>query len=203
MITSLVALWVVAGVPAEVFERSGAFTTIETKPNETVSGRAVPGSVFREYRVQTTTPYGVVPLCELIFEWGSRAGDGPGIIHHAMLIDGADERVVYQQISQPIVAKRDFAFTIVRERLPSGACRVRFRSTNEKAPARPEGFVRMDKVWGEWLIEPAAQGSQVTYTLFSDPAGSVPAFLVHGPQQQSTRDAVVHLLARAKAQLTP
>ena len=40
-----------------------------------------------------------------------------------------------------------------RERLPDGNCRIRFRATNDQAPPKPEGFVRMDKMWGEWRLE--------------------------------------------------
>jgi hypothetical protein len=202
MTMTLFATWVLAGFPMDVFERPEAFTVLETSGGVTVSSRAVPGSVFQEYRVQRTAPYPPAALCPFIYEWGTRAGDGPGIVHHQLLVDGETERIIYQQISQPVVSRRDFTFTSLYFPAEKGPCRVRFRLTNEKGPPKPEGFVRLQKLWGEWVVEPHEKGSLVTYTLFSDPGGSIPAFLVHGPARDSTKNAVVTMLDRAaKAKL--
>jgi hypothetical protein len=195
----LLAGALLAGLPMEVFERDAPFSAVETAGGRTLSARPVPGSPFKEYRVQGLAPYAPGPLCAFIFDWGTREGDGPGITHHALLVDGAAERVVYQQISQPIVSKRDFAFTSVHLPGDGGPCRVRFRITNALAPPRPEGFVRMERMWGEWVVESKPGGSQVTYTLFSDPGGSIPPFLVHGPARDATVGAFARMLTRAKA----
>lgn len=185
-------------IPMEVFERTEAFTVIDSSGPITMSARPVAGSAFKEYRARTTVAFAAEPLCAFIFDWGTKKGDGPGITHNEVLVDGDHERVVYQQISQPVVSKRDFAFTSVHQPAANGVpCRVRFRVTNNKAPAKPDGFVRMDKMWGEWIVEPSEKGSVVTYTLFSDPAGSIPAFLVHGPARDATKDALIVMMDRA------
>ena len=46
-----------------------------------------------------------------------------------------------------------------------------------------------------------AGGAKLTYTLFSDPAGSVPSFLVHGAQRKATRDAAMMSLEKTKKYL--
>ena len=128
-----------------------------------------------------------------------RHPDGPAVTLNTVLQDGEDLRVVYSQITQPIVSRRDYALTVQRERLPDGTCRIRFRTTNEAAPPKPEGFVRMDKLWGEWRMAAGPEGkSTLTYTLFSDPSGSVPPFLVHGAQKNATRDALVMAVKKTK-----
>ena len=161
--------------------------------------REVKGSAYQEYRVEVATPLPVEALCFEIFEWGTKEGDGPGVVLHKVLQDGDDSRVVYDQIAQPVVSRRDFSLTVVRERLPDGNCRIRFRTTNQAAPPKPEGFVRMEKVWGEWRMEAVpAGGTRLTYTLFSDPAGAIPSFLVHGAQRKSARDATLQALAKTK-----
>lgn len=185
--------------PLDVFENTDAFTKLEESDGLTLSRREVKANVYSEYRVELATVHPVDALCTAIFEWGTKGGDGPGVTVHKVLEDGDDVRVIYNQISQPVVAKRDFAMTVAREKLPDGNCRIRFRATNDQAPPKPEGFVRMDKMWGEWRLEAVpAGGSKITYTLFSDPSGSIPSFLVHGAQKKSTRDSVLMAVEKTK-----
>ena len=196
---SALLLLVLSQFNLDVFENPAPFIAVEDKDGVAVSRREVKGNPYQEYRVEVATPLPVEALCVEIFEWGTKEGDGPGVVLHKVLQDGADSRVVYDQIAQPVVSKRDFSLTVVRERLADGNCRIRFRTTNDAAPPKPEGFVRMDKVWGEWRIDAvAAGGARLTYTLFSDPAGAIPSFLVHGSQQKSARDAAMQALAKTK-----
>ncbi|MFT3714115.1 MAG: hypothetical protein QM817_41160 [Archangium sp.] len=174
----------------DVFENETKFEKVDTRGGVTTYKRAVKGSVFFEYRAVAETTLTVDQLCVALFEWGTKGGDGVGVILNKVLTDGDDQRVVYTQISQPIVANRDYALTVKRERPTPTTCRTRFRTTNELAPKKPDGFVRMEKLWGEWLMEPTEKGARVTYTMFSDPAGSVPAFLVHGPTLNATRESI-------------
>lgn len=195
----LLLLVLKAPFATDVFESTTAFEELEKSDGLTVSRRAVKGSPYFEYRAKVATTYRVDELCEAVFEWGTKGNDGDGIIVNKVLEDGADQRLVYNQISKPVVAKRDYAMTVARERLPSGVCRIRFRATNDLAPTKPEGFVRMDGLWGEWIFEPRAEGgTMLTYTLFSDPSGSVPPFLVHGSQRSSTKDAALTGIAKTK-----
>jgi len=201
MMVHLVSV-LLAQFPMDVFERPEAFTVLETSGGVTLSSRAVPGSVLQEYRVTRTAPYPPAALCAFIYEWGTRTGDGPGIVHHELLADGEKARVIYEQISQPIVSRRDFTYTSLYFPAETGPFRVRFRLTNEKGPPKPEGFVRMQKLWGEWVVEANEKGSRITHTLFSDPGGSIPAFLVHGPSRDATKNSMATMLDRAaKAKL--
>lgn len=193
------ALLALAQFPLDVFENPAPWAEVERRDGLTVSQRPRTGSPFFEHRVEATTELPVEALCAAVFEWGTREGDGPGVVLHRLLQDGEDLRVAYEQIAQPVVARRDFALTIARERLSGGACRIRFRATNALAPPRPEGFVRMDDVWGSWLFEAQpGGGARLTHTLYSDPAGAIPPFLVHGPQRSSARDSVRFALARTR-----
>ena len=47
------------------------------------------------------------------------------------------------------------------------------------------------------MAEPSG-GSKLTYTLFSDPGGSIPSILVHGSQKKAARDAALQALSKTK-----
>ncbi|MDP3505622.1 MAG: START domain-containing protein [Myxococcales bacterium] len=176
-----------------------AFETLESSKGLTLSGRAVPASPYREYRVETRTPHTVNDLCVAIFEWATGGVDLPGVVASKVLTSGENDRVIYAQLSFPIVSKRDYTLSVKREWLGQGRCRIRFRATTDGAPPTPNGFVRMEKLWGEWdLVTEPAGGTHLTHTLFSDPAGSVPSFLVHGDQKASTRDSVTRALEKTR-----
>lgn len=190
-----------SAVPDSVFENQTAWQPNEVDGALTVEQRPIEGSAFNEYRISLVTEVPVQTLCTAVFEWGTKGKEGPGIKQKKLLKDGADERVVYLQIEQPLIAMRDYAMTVRRDQVGEGSCRIRFKTTNEAAPATPKDFVRMELVWGGWLFEPASEGkTKVTHWLFADPGGSVPTFLVHGGQKKSAKASVVSAIEKAKAQ---
>jgi hypothetical protein len=177
---------------------SANWKKVETTDGLTVEGREVKGSVYQAYRVTTETPVDVESLCVAVYEWGTGGTDREGISLSKLLKGGEDERVVYTQVKQPVVSNRDYTMTVVRWR-DAGTCHIRFFTTNELGPTVPEGFVRMNDVWGGWDFVPAAPGKVgVSYVLFADPAGSIPPFMVHGSQRKSTRESVSTALSKAK-----
>lgn len=182
---------------ADVFTNPTAWKSLETGAIS-VDSRPIKDSVYFEYRAIAETDASVDTLCTAIFEWGTKGSDSTSVKLSKILRDGDDERVVYSQIEQPVVSNRDYAMTVVRKRDASGTCRIRFRATNEFAPPLDKGVVRMNALWGSWTFEALESGkSKVTYTLFSDPGGSVPAFLVHGPQRSAAKESVVKGLQKA------
>lgn len=175
-----------------------AFEPVETSNGVAVLARRVEGSPYREYQARLSTPVAVKDLCEGVFDWATLAPESPGLTGHKLLLDGPHRRVIYAHISQPVVSNRDYVLEVQREVVDAAHCRVRFHTTTEAAPPKPDGFVRMTKVWGEWRFDGTASGTDVSYTLFSDPAGSIPAFLVHGAQRGVTRDTIVLAVERVK-----
>ncbi len=197
--TTALLLLALAQFPLDVFENDAPFKEIDTRDGWVMSKRAVKDSPFAEYRIVMHSPDSVADLCEAIYDWGTRHNDAPTVTLNTMLDDGENLRTMYTQISQPVVASRDYALTSKREKLSEGVCRIRFFVTNDVAPPRPRGFVRLDHLWGEWQLEAIPDGgSTVTYTLYSDPGGSVPPFLVHGRQQKLTREAGLMGLQKTK-----
>lgn len=200
MTALLLAAVVLSQSAADALDGDEPFEAEGTSAGARVSRRAVARSPFFAWRVERETPFTVEALCVAVFEWGSKEADGPGLVLNRLLVDGEDERVIYNQMSQPVVANRDYALRLRRQRLPDGSCRIRFETANELAPPAPKGAVRMEKLFGEWLMTPLPSGAAaLRYTLYSDPAGSVPAFLVHGPARAATVDAFNKALEKTKA----
>lgn len=187
-------------VPDSVFENLDAWERVGTDGELTLSQRPIKGSALFEYRIVMTATLPVETLCSAIFEWGTKSNDGPGVKLSKLLKDGDDERLVYAQIEQPMISNRDYAMTVKKQSAGDGACRIRFKVTNQEAPPTPEGFVRMENMWGSWLFEPQAGGkTKVTHLLYADPGGSVPPFLVHGGAKSSAKKNVLLAVEKAKA----
>ncbi len=152
----------------------------------TLESRPVKDSAFYEYRAQTDTDAPVSALCDAIFDWGSIEKDHDQLKSRTLLEDLGERRIVYDQLDPPVVSCRDFAFTVARDRRPDGSCRLDFFPTNDKAPKAPDGWVRMEKLKGSWTFEPKPDGkTHVTYRLWADPAGAIPAVFVHGSQREA------------------
>lgn len=194
---------VVLAQPAHVFDEETPFEVIETKGDLELSGRPVPDSKLSEYRVVTHAPYPPEKMCGVIFEWATKGEGQMGVKKPKVLEDGDTRRVVYNQAQHPVAANRDYAITVVREAQPSGACRIRYWASNEHAPAKPDGWVRLEKLWGSWALAPEKGGSRLVYTFFADPGGSIPNFMVRRVQKSAARDAVKAALDEARRRLEP
>lgn len=196
---SALVLLVLTQFPMDVFETGGAFKEVSRGDYGVLMKREVKGSPYPEHRVEVLTELSVPQLCDAVFAMGS-SGDTPGLKLHTSVRDEGDVRVVYEQLAIPVVSNRDYAMTVARwPKLEGGKCRIRFRATNDAAPPLPKDFVRMDKLWGEWRFEPAEGGkTKLTYTMFSDPSGSVPPFLVQGSLISAVKDSVLRALKRTR-----
>lgn len=173
------------------------WTHVDTEAGVRLEQRAVKGSAYSEYRATMTADVPVDTFCASVFDWGSYAAHDEVSVRK-LLAERDGERVVYDQVKQAVVSDRDYAMT-QRRTGANGACHIRFWATNEHAPPLPKGFVRMERLWGAWDFEATDAGTAVTYVLFSDPAGSIPSFLVHGAQKKSVRDTVLGALQRARS----
>lgn len=150
----------------------------------TIEQRAMPASKFVELRFTTLTDKTPRSLCDAAFGDGKFDPKEPDLQSRTIVQESADERVTYEQITPPIVSNRDY---VVRaRRLVEGAsCRMTFEAANELGPRSPDGWVRVSKLRGYWLFEPVEGGkTKLTYVVFTDPGGSIPAFLVEGNRKK-------------------
>ncbi len=161
--------------------------------------RAVPISSSPEFRVTVVTKTPLEALCEVVFEWGTRGKDLPGLIARQEISSIPDERTIYDQFDAPLVSNRDYAITVRRTRTPDRVCQVKYWLANDKAPKKLDGWVRIDKLWGSWTLTPKDGATQLVYVQFSDPGGSVPAMFAIGAQRDKAVQSVKMALEKGKA----
>ncbi len=176
---------------------------IDTQEGMTLSARDLPGERVVELKVTAFSPKSVDALCTQAFGTATVEKDEPTIKARKLIREAPNERVTYDQVSTPIVSDRDYAVKATHEALPNGTCHVRFDIDNDDAPPLPKGFVRIEKLHGAWDFEPKDNGTACTYVIFTDPGGSIPAFVVEGTRQKTAFAAVKRVLSRAKAAAVP
>jgi hypothetical protein len=165
-----------------------------------VERRSVHGSSFDEIRVTTTSALTLDRLCDAIYAKGL---DGKSNVHfkrRELLRETSTERWTYEQIEVPWVSDRDYVMhTRLDQGVPSGRCEVSFETQNDPSRPPPRGVVRIPCIRGHWLVTPMADGRYfVSYEIFSDPGGGIPAFLASGAQRSSAVDFVKNILDRAR-----
>ncbi len=194
------SLWVLVSllaVPDSVFENKAAWQPEETDGDLKLEGRAIANSSWLEYRIVTTTDLAAEPLCDSVFETATKGKGGSNVKSRKLLKDGDDTRVLYDQVEAPMVSLRDYAMTVQKKK-SDGACRIRFKITNEEAPPLGDGVVRMENMWGGWDFDVHDGKTQVVHFLYADPAGAVPAWIARGSQKRALKEAVTRMLARAR-----
>ncbi len=169
------------------------FVPYKVKQGVAIERRAVPGSRYFEYRAGFTTPLALPVIAELL--WRGTSESNEVVKKREVLRDTATERVYYDQVSTPVVSDRDYTI-LMRKVADSGGQRFQltYQTANDLGPPPRPGFVRINHIHGSWTAEPDGQGgTRMTYLNFSDPGGSIPAFMAHGAQVDNVAAAVVRL----------
>ncbi len=171
----------------------------ENREGIAVEKRSVPGSKFMEYRARASTP--VSPQKVLAGLWAGLTDPPQGTVKKREVLRKSDtELVFYDQVKTPVVSDRDYTMRISQSKdEKTGSLQVRFETANELGPPAASGFVRIPVVRGSWLIEPSeGGGAKLTYQCYSEPGGSIPAFMVRGAQQNQVVVDMRRMLDRAQ-----
>ena len=167
-----------------------------------VARRDVSGSSFEEFRVTTTSSLDLEHVCDAIYAKGL---DGRSNVHFKqrdVLRQTDTERWVYEHIAVPWVADRDYVMhtRLVQAPASSNRCEVAFETENDPAHPPVQGVVRIPVIRGHWTVYPTQDGHLwISYQVFSDPGGGIPAFMARGGQRDAAVDFVKNVLARAGA----
>lgn len=179
--------------------------TPEWRHDRTVDGmklelRAVQNSKFDEIRVTTTRDGDLRRVCDAIFAKGVGEKVEGNFKKRTVLKETQTERWTYEQIAVPVVSDRDYVIHVKLEKpADTGRCEVSFQTEDDPAHPPAPHHVRIASVRGYWTVVPAEAGKlNISYLVFSDPGGDVPAFLVHGGQRNAAIDFLKTILARAK-----
>jgi hypothetical protein len=189
------AVLLAASVQFGDIDARDGWTTQATREGVTLERRAVGGSKYYEYR--SFVRVAIAPARAVTEIWSAmRGGDMESLKRREILRESADELVIYDQIRTPVVSDRDYTITV--RRFSDGA-RTQFRcdTTNDKGPPPARGYVRIPVIAAGWQVEPdGAGGTRLGYFAFSEPGGSVPAFLVRGAQADRSLADVVRIKKR-------
>jgi len=179
-------------------DATDGWTTAATKDGVTLERRKVDGSRSYAYRARVELPEVAVEHAADEIWKALRAGDMDSLKHRDILSQGPDELVIYDQIHTPVVSDRDYTIVVRRRRVGT---RVSFecQTANERGPAPQKGYVRIPAIAAGWYVEPGARGgTRLGYFAYSEPGGSVPAFLVRGAQADRSMADVIRMVRRLR-----
>jgi START domain len=192
----LVILLAVATVQIADIDAPSGWATYATRDGITVERRKPDDSRFYEHRAAVDLP-GVDSAWADGEIWKVlRGGDMDSLKHRDILAESPDELVIYDQIHTPVVSDRDYTI-IVRRRHVGARIWFECQTANERGPAPAAGFVRIPIIRAGWYVEPDGHGgTRLGYFAFSEPGGSVPAWLVRGAQADRSVADVVRMKKR-------
>lgn len=182
-----------ANIIATVASSREPWQPYKTKSGVAVERRPVAGSKYYEYRSSVTVA--MAPAAVLRELWTHVTDGNATMIKHRQVLKQSDSEILlYDQIKTPVVSDRDYTLVIHKSADEANQrYQMTFETANERGPAVDPKYVRIPAIRGAWSAEPdGAGGSKLTYTSFSEPGGSIPAFLIHGAHF----DQIVHDVKR-------
>ena len=140
-------------------------------------------------------------LCDAL--WGKHIPSKPeaDFKKRIVLKETETERLTYEQVRIPIFTDRDY---VMHVKLVAGAstgrCELEFGSVDDPHYPPDKDHVQIPSIRGRWTLVPTADGKVgVSYVVFGDPGGSIPAFLARGAQRSTAVKFLKVVLARAGA----
>jgi START domain len=158
--------------------------------------RAVSGSSYLEYLVLTSVT--LAPDSVASRAWARILEKAtPGLKKRDFLVSEPRRLVFYDQIKTPVVSDRDYTCEAIRVDGPSGRIGVRFATRNDLGPPLEPKYVRIPSLRAVFTFEPDGKGgTNLSYSSYSEPGGSVPAWMVRNAQAKHAL-ADVEALVRA------
>ena len=175
---------------------TGGWSTYATKDGITLERRKPDDSRFYEHRAVVDLPRVDPAVAEGEIWKALRGGDMDSLKHRDVLKESADELVIYDQIHTPVVSDRDYTIVVRRHRVGT---RMWFdcATANDRGPPPNPKFVRIGEIHAGWYVEPNGHGgTRLGYFAFSEPGGSVPAWLVRGAQADRSMADVARMVKR-------
>lgn len=206
------------GASAQAEELFQLCTT--TADGITLERRAVSGSKFYEYRA--TAVANATSDVVLRSIWNGVTEQLPATVkQRTVLSTSTSTMLFYDQIKTKVVSDRDYTLRFTWQRNPqTGVIEVPFATANELGPPPAPGHVRVPTIRGDWILTPlpaaaaeaarsaaAASGesaaatataTRITYLCYSEPGGSIPAFMARGAQQDQVLLDIRRIIARAQ-----
>lgn len=154
---------------------SAEWQEVKSKDGMRLETRTVAGKEFEQVRATARVAASPKDVCEWI--WTKSPRDS--VVRHEEKIKETDtERIVYQQVSAPVVSDRDYTTRFVRTfDAGKNTCEIIFNARNDLGPAKKEKFVRITQLDGAWVLTPEGEKTLITYTIYMEPGGSIPQWI--------------------------
>ncbi len=166
----------------------------------TLDVQAQSDSGFENLRVRGTSKAAAETFARVW--WGPAADlkNNPAVAKREVLTDLPQERLVYDVIKVPLGDERDYLLRSVKSVGEQGTVTIRFDTVED--PRRPPTPKRIrTRVKARLVVTPTPTGGcTFEYEVFTDIGGSLPPFLLVGPQRSGTLSLARDVLARAEAQ---
>ncbi len=160
----------------------------------TVYSRAKPNSDITELKSVGIVPASPEAVFRVLFDFAHYRETMPYTEESTIIATEEGGKVVhfYSVVNAPVVSKRDYTIRVTDEsQWKNGTGYFKTRWTlSEKGPAPKEGVVRVKVNEGSWLLEPVENGTKTraTYYLYTDPGGSIPAWLANKANSSTIPD---------------
>jgi hypothetical protein len=176
---------------AVVLSADAAWQRVAEEDGLVLESQAVEGSSFERLRVTGTTS--ASPDSYMKAWWG-KASDrsaSPEVIKREIFSDGEDERLYWDLIHAPPASDRDYVMHLTKKGLE-----LKFESVDD--PRKPAGdYVRM-KLHGTMTVAPDSKGARITYVVYTELGGAVPALFARGAQRKAALGLVKEIRRRAE-----
>ncbi len=163
-----------------------------------VEKRRLQGSQYDELRVSVRSPLPPERVFAVLWNIAEYPRFAPYVKSLTVLKDG-DEKVAHVMVRMPVIKDRDY--TMGYKKAVDKQTRVHqmfFKIANHLGPPPTPDHVRIQDLFGSYTVEPTDDGGcDLTYQVYSDPAGVVPAFVVNAGQAQASVKFVRAILERA------
>jgi hypothetical protein len=163
-----------------------------------IDARDVPDSSLREVRASIHSPLSPATIAAVVWRYEEHDRFVPRLAHAEVVREvGPDERIVYEQLTLPLLKDRDVVLRARRETGADGTIDIRTTAIDGEGPPATSRFVRVQISEGHWHLAPAAGGTDVVYDIRTDVGGAVPAWIVNRAQREAVPDLVKAMLDRA------
>jgi hypothetical protein len=125
----------------------------------------------------------------------------PYTVECRLIKHDGDALITYQRLAPKIVADRDYTLRITTKSWPVGggvAFLNEWTPANNLGPPEKKGVVRVNRCEGAWLLEPVANKTRATYSVFSDTGGAIPSWLAN----HASQTGIGKLFAAVRKQVT-
>lgn len=158
----------------------GHWQKASSKGQGVVWTRVVPGTAIKEVKLEAIIDAPVEQVWSTIKRVEHYTKFLP-YVDEIQVFESDSQDYIYHRVNPPLVSQRDYTLLIVNEEdIEAGHYYRYWTQKNEFGPAPIKGIVRLTICDGSWELSSTEAGlTKATYWLYTDPGGSIPAWLAN------------------------